>query len=337
MLRKLTEAFGVSGHECEVQNIIISEMTELCGDYTKDSMGNLIFFKRGSKDYRNKIMLTAHMDEVGFIISAVTDEGNLKFKAVGGIDTRIIQNSYVLIGDSKISGVIGVKPAHMAKEYTPVSIKDLVIDIGCDSKDEALKYVDIGDYVMFDSKFTEFGDDLVKAKALDDRVGCYTMLRLAENDYSNDIYFTFSVQEEVGCRGAAVLANRIKPDFSLVLEGTTCSDVPFCDEYHYSTRLGQGAALSMLDGGSYSDKELTKLMYDTAVMNNIPVQYKKVTSGGNDASSIQTASGGIRTAAISVPCRYIHSPVSVAAKKDIQSCYDILYNVLSKENKLWSF
>ena len=337
MLKKLTEAFGVSGNEGAVRDIITQEMSKYCENRGTDAMGNSVFFKKGTKGYHNKIMLTAHMDEVGFIISAVTEEGDLKFRPVGGIDTRIIQNSYVLVGDGAVPGVIGVKPAHMAKEYTPVTTKDLVIDIGCCSAKEALELVSIGDYVSFDSKYIEFGNGLIKAKALDDRVGCYTLLRLAERDYPNDIYFTFSVQEEVGCRGAAVLANRIKPDFAFVIEGTTCSDVPFCDEYHYSTRLGKGAALSMLDGGSYIDKAMTKLMHDNAAAAGIPVQYKKVTFGGNDAASIQVSGAGVRTAAISVPCRYIHSPVSVASKSDINSCFDILNKTLSEENELWSF
>ena len=336
MLELLTNTSGVSGNEHKIRDIVIDNMKKYCPDYETDSMGNLVFLKKGTKNHKNKIMLTAHMDEVGFIVTHITDDGHLKFKSVGGVDTRIIQNSRVII-DDRIYGVIGAKPAHMSKEYKPITINDLVIDIGCDSKEDALKYVTPGDYIAFCSSYTEFGNGLVKAKALDDRVGCYTLIELAKHDYPNDIYFTFSVQEEVGCRGASVLANRIKPDFAIVVEGTTCSDVPFCNEYNYSTILGNGAALSMLDGGSYSDKDITALMYNAAVKNNIKVQYKRVTAGGNDASSIQVSQSGIKVAAISVPCRYIHSPVCVAAFSDIKSCYDILYNTLSKENELWSF
>ncbi len=336
MLKLLTNTSGVSGNEHKIRDIIIENMKKYCDSYEIDSMGSVVFFKKGTKNFKNKIMLSAHMDEVGFVVTHITDDGFLKFKPVGGIDTRIIQNSKVLINDS-VYGVIGAKPAHMAKEYTPVTVNDLVIDIGCVSKEDANKYVTPGDYVAFCSSYTEFGNELIKDKALDDRVGCYTLLELAKHEYPNDIYFCFSVQEEVGCRGAAVLANRIKPDFALVVEGTTCSDVPFCNEYNYSTILGNGAALSMLDGGSYSDKELTALMHNTAVENNIKVQYKRVTAGGNDASAIQVSQSGVRVAAISVPCRYIHSPVSVASLADIKSCRDILYNTLSKENTLWSF
>lgn len=336
MLKLLTNTNGVSGNENNIRNIIINNMKPLCDSYETDSMGNLIFFKKGTKGYHNNIMLTAHMDEVGFIISNIMEEGYLKFKSVGGIDPRIIQNSVVIIND-KVTGVIGAKPAHMSKDdKNAVSIDDLVIDIGCNSFEDASKYVNIGDYATFKSEYIEFGDSLIKAKALDDRIGCYILMELAKKTYPNDIYFTFSVQEEVGCRGASVLANRIKPDFSIVIEGTTCSDVPYCDEYNYSTKLGCGAALSMLDGGSYSDKDITNLMYNCAENNNIPVQYKRVTMGGNDASSIQISGSGVKTAAISVPCRYIHSPVSVASKKDIESCIVILTMVLNEENELWS-
>lgn len=337
MLNKLTSAFGVSGFENEVREIIINQNKNKCTSYEIDNLGNVIFYKKGTKDYHNKIMLTAHMDEVGFIISGITEEGALKFKTVGGIDTRIIQNTKVIIGEKRINGVIGAKPAHMSKEYQPVKVNELVIDIGCNTRQEAESIINIGDYAMFNSIYTEFGDGLVKAKALDDRVGCYILSKLMENDYSDDIYFVFTVQEEVGCRGASVIADRIKPDFSFVIEGTTCSDVPHCTQYNYSTLLGKGPALSMLDNGSYSDKELTKFLYNTAIKNNLPVQYKRVISGGNDANAIQISGNGYKVAAVSVPCRYIHSPVSIASLNDINSCYDLLYNALSKESSLWSY
>ncbi len=336
MLNKFTSAFGVSGFENEIRDIIIEHNKNKCTSYEIDNMGNVIFYKKGINSYHNKIMLTAHMDEVGFIISGITEEGALKFKTVGGIDTRIIQNTKVIIGENRINGVIGAKPAHMSKEYQPVKVNELVIDIGCKSKLEAESIINIGDYAMFNSIYTEFGDGLVKAKALDDRVGCYILSRLMDNQYPNDVYFVFTVQEEVGCRGASIVAERIKPDYTLVVEGTTCSDVPHCTQYNYSTVLRDGVALSMLDNGSYSDRELTKFLYDTAVNNNVPVQYKRVTSGGNDANVLQVSGNGYKVAALSVPCRYIHSPVSVASFNDINSCYDLLYNALSKENNLWS-
>lgn len=337
MLNELTSAFGVSGFEDEVRQILIEHNKGMCTSYEIDNLGNLIFYKKGTKGYHNKIMLSAHIDEVGFIISAITEEGMLKFKTVGGIDARIIQNTKVIIGDKLINGVIGSKPAHLSKEYQRVKVNDLVIDIGCKSKNEAVSLVNIGDYVMFNSKYVEFGDDLVKAKALDDRVGCYILSELMKNEFPNDMYFVFTVQEEVGCRGASIVADKINPDYSFVIEGTTCSDVPFCIPYNYSTVLGNGPALSMLDNGSYSDRELTSFLYDTAISNSIPVQYKRVTSGGNDASVIQVSGVGYKVAVVSVPCRYIHSPVSVASLKDINSCYDLLYNAFSKENNLWSY
>jgi len=336
MLEKLTKAFGVSGMEDDVREIIENEIKNYCDEITTDSIGNLICFKKGTDDTNKKIMISAHMDEVGFIITEITNVGYLCFKSIGGIDPRVLISKKVIVGANRILGVIGAKPPHLEKEKSEnaASFKDLYIDIGAKNMEEAKSVIGIGDYACFQSDYVEFGNNLIKSKALDDRIGCNILLELAKNTFPDDIYYTFTVQEEVGCRGAGVAAYGIEPDFAIIVEATTCSDIPGTDAHSFSTKLGNGAALSILDSGSYSNKELTNAMLDTANKHNIKVQFKQTTLGGNDASTIHVSGVGIKTAVISVPCRYIHSPSSVANKDDIKSCFDILYNFLKEAGSL---
>ncbi len=326
MLKKLCNAFGPSGCEDEVRNIIKYEMEKYCDEVYTDNIGNLICHQKGNKINNKSIMLTAHTDEVGFIISYITDNGYLKFRTVGGIDPNVLISKKVVIGNDKIYGVIGTKPVHHDKDNNnKLSISDLYIDIGVKSKIEALKYVDLGDYACFDSKYVEFGDGYVKAKALDDRVGCYVMMNMAKRTQKADIYYVFAVQEEVGHRGAIIASKKINPEFAIVLEGTTCSDVPGTDEFGFSTHIGEGAALSIRDGGAYSNVELTEEIMSFALKNNLKCQYKQTTMGGNDASAVQLSHNGIKVAALSVPCRYIHSQSNVAKLCDIKAMEDVLY------------
>lgn len=324
MLRKLAEAFGPSGCEDDVNKIVFDFMKNYCDDIYEDNIGNLICHKSGKKVDGKSIMLSAHMDEVGFIISHITKDGYLKFQTVGGIDPNVLVSKRVVIGKNRIYGVIGTAPAHHQKQTQDIKISDLYIDIGANNYDDALKYADKGDYACFDSKFVRFGNDRIKSKALDDRIGCYIMMQVAMEGLDADIFYTFTVQEEVGCRGSKITANAIKPAFAIVLEGTTCSDVPGTDEFGYSTHMGCGPALSMRDGGAYADIELTKQIFDIAEKNGIKCQYKQTTAGGNDASSIQVNGGGYRVAALSVPCRYIHSQSNVASMQDVNNAIVLL-------------
>ncbi len=332
MLKQLTEAFGPSGYEDEVRDIIRKEMQDLCEDVYEDSIGNLICHKKGKLIGGKSIMLTAHMDEVGFIISYVSNDGYLKFQTVGGIDPNVLVSKKIKIGDNRICGVIGTKPVHQNKNGNDkLKISDLYIDIGAKTKNEALKYINIGDYACFDSNYIEFGDGFVKAKALDDRVGCYNMINIAKKRLSADIYYVFTVQEEVGHRGAIISAKQINPAFAIILEGTTCSDVPGTDEFGFSTHIGEGAALSIRDGGCYSDVDLTLDIMNFAIENKIKCQYKQTTLGGNDASAVQISNNGIKVAALSVPCRYIHSQSNVAKLSDVKSMEYILIKYLESK------
>ena len=334
MLQKLSNAFGPSGYEDEVRDIIKIEMEKYCDEIYEDSIGNLICHKKGRLINNKSVMLTAHMDEVGFIISYVTNDGYFKFQTVGGIDPNVLISKKIVIGENRVCGVIGTKPIHQNKEDNlKLKISDLYIDIGAKSKEDALKYVNIGDYACFDSNYIEFGDGFVKAKALDDRVGCYALINTAKRKPKADIYYVFAVQEEVGHRGAIIAYKKINPAFAIVLEGTTCSDVPGTDEFGFSTHIGNGAALSMRDGGCYSDVELTHEIMDVANQKNIKCQYKQTTLGGNDASAVQLSNNGVKVAAISVPCRYIHSQSNVAKLSDIESMEEILYTFIESKVK----
>lgn len=334
MLKDLTLLNGVSGNENKVREFIINHAKNYADEIITDTIGNLILYKKGNKVNHNRIMLTCHMDEVGFIVSKVEENGFLRFKTVGGVDDRILLSQRVMIGDNKIPGVIGIKAIHLVEKTERnkvVKAEDMYIDIGAKSKEDALKYIEIGDYISFDSDYVEFGQDnsFIKAKALDDRIGCALMLELIKNEYDSDIYFCFSVQEEVGCRGAEVLANRINPDVAIILEATTASDVADTKTYEYTTCLGNGPAISIMDRASYSNKNLNKFITDIADEKGIKYQFKKTIFGGNDAGNISRSGDGCETAVISVPCRYIHSPSCVSHKDDIENAKLLVNEVLS--------
>ena len=328
-LEKLTAIPGVSGDEGNVRQFIYVTIKDVVDEAMVDSIGNLYCIKRGTGETSQKVMLAAHMDEVGLIVTKISDDGFLKFQSVGGIDPRVMISKKVCIGKKGVPGVIGAKAIHLQKKSERKSLPketDLYIDIGAKDKESAETMVSLGDYCVFDSTYTRFGDGFIKAKALDDRVGCAIMMQLAltNKTYPYDLYFVFTVQEEVGTRGARIAANRIGADVALILEGTTCSDVYGSEKKDYSTCAGSGAALSMIDRGTYYDKALVLALYETAKRYKIPVQFKKTATGGNDAAAIHLSEGGVKCAAISVPARYIHSPSSVIHQTDYKAVYDLV-------------
>lgn len=332
LLKLLTEFNAVSGNENELANFLISQLSGFADNVTKDSMGNLVFYKKGNNPSGKKVAVFAHMDEVGFIVTDITEDGYLKFAQVGGLDDRILLTQKVIVGNNKIKGFIGIKAVHLqSKDERKKVIKtdDMYIDIGASSKEAALEYVQKGDYIAFDSPYISLYGTRFKSKAIDDRAGCAIISELIKNNYEEDIYFCFTVQEETGLRGAKVLTRRINPDVAFILESTTASDTAFIDRHLYSTSLGKGPVLTLMDRGSYSDKKLNAFVADIADKNGIQYQYKESANGGNDAGAIQSGASGCRVCSISLPTRYIHSPVSVADLTDYESMKSLVNAVLT--------
>ncbi len=326
MLKNLTEAFGVSGCEAQVRDAIYKEIKNFCDSIKIDSMGNLCAYKKAriKGGEPKRVLLSAHMDEVGLIVTEITDEGYLKFASVGGIDPKVLVSQRVVLNGKK--GVIALKAVHLTtaeEREKPVSEKQLYIDMGARDKESAMRIAAKGDYCAFDSEYVEFGD-YVKAKALDDRVGCAIMIEMLKKDWAVDLYCNFTVQEEVGLRGARIASKGINPDYAIVIEATTCNDLYGVEKHLWVTKSGGGPAISILDSASKADAGLVDMLKRTAEKHEIPHQYKAATTGGNDAGAIYVTDGGIKTASVSVPCRYIHSPVSAMHKDDFKNCRELI-------------
>ncbi len=330
LLKKLTSLDGVSGEEKPVRDFILSHVKDYVDEYHIDSLGNLITFKKGTGK-GPKVMLDAHMDEVGLMVTHINSDGLLKFQTIGGIEARVLVGKRVRIGDKGIPGVIGYKPIHLQSEHdrkSAVNKKQLTIDIGAKDKDQAEESVEIGDSVAFAYDPVEFGDNKLMAKALDDRVGCAALIELLKGQYECDIYGCFTVQEEIGLKGAKTASFHVMPDVALVLEGTTCYDVPDTDEQSMSTWCGKGPALTIMDRSVITDRDFLTLITDVAKDNKIPYQYKKTISGGTDAGRIQANATGVKVATIAVPCRYIHTPVSVMDISDFDNMLSLAKKVI---------
>ena len=325
-LRELCLLDGISGREDDVCDYII-EKIKLLNDceYYKDALGNLIVNKKGKITPSKKVMFDAHMDEVGFIVTDITDDGFLKIAPVGGIEDRILPAKRVKIG-SRI-GVIGVCPVHLLEFEDKKKIHDIgkmYVDAGFVSKDDALSEIEVGQSVYFDSKYKLFGDGFIKSKAIDDRIGCALLLEILKEDSEFDYTCTFSVQEEIGTRGAKVLSSQVKPDIAVVVETTTACDLDGIEHDKQVCELGKGAVVSFMDKGTIYDRKLYGKIMNIAKENKISVQTKRMVAGGNNASSIHNSYTGVKTAAVSIPCRYLHSPACVVKKTDVQNVLELL-------------
>lgn len=328
MLKELCRLNGTSGDEKAVRDYIISQIEPYC-EYRVDNLGSITAFKKGADKPEKRVMLCAHMDEVGFIIKDIDENGYLSFDTVGGIDAKVIAGRNITVNG--LNGVIGLKPIHLLsddeKGKSP-SIKSMKIDIGAKSREDALKFVHPGDYAYFSSDYYEFGDGYIKAKALDDRIGCMLLIELIKSDLKYDTYFCFNVQEEVGLRGAACTSYQVQADVSIILEATTAADLCGVTGGDRVCVLGQGAVVSFMDGRTVYDRALYSLAMKTAEKNNIAVQTKTAIAGGNDAGVVQTSGKGSRVLAVSLPCRYIHSCASVVKKSDIDETRKLLNALL---------
>lgn len=325
-LEELCAHGGISGDEGMVRDYICRAIEGKC-EYHIDNLGSVIAFKKGRKPAKRRLLISAHMDEVGFIITYICSDGALKFSAVGGIDPRVVFGRRVLVGEDKRLGVIGGKAVHNLSEKQrgqAPELSDMVIDIGCSSRAQAEKLVSVGDSVIFDSSFLRFGEGRIKSRAIDDRAGCAIMLGLIDETPEYDTWFTFVVQEEVGLRGAESAAFTVEPDFAIVLEATTAADIPSSSDEKRVCELGKGPVVSFMDRHTIYDKELYRLAFEQAEALGIPCQTKTVIAGGNDAGAIHVSRGGVRTAAVSLPCRYLHSPSCVIAEQDLTDSYKLV-------------
>lgn len=330
MLKDLCLLNGTSGREEAVRNYIIEKIKDKC-EYSVDVLGSVIAFKKGKKAPDKKVLVAAHTDEVGFIITDITDDGYLRFAPVGGIDAAVVLGRRVDING--IKGVVGAKAVHLLSDDEKKNEPDfdkLAIDIGAADKAEAEKAVSLGDCAYFASDYCEFGDGFIKSKALDDRIGCMLMIELINSDLEYDTYFCFNVQEEVGLRGSGCSAYAVKPDVAVILESTTAADIDGVTGGDKCCVLGKGPVVSFMDGRTIYDKQIFDLAFEVAKENNIKIQTKTKIAGGNDAGAIQKNGAGCRVAAVSLPCRYIHSGSSVVKIGDIEETRRFLPLFLSK-------
>ena len=320
-LKALCALDGVSGDEDRVRDFIRRQAEPWAETVRTDALGNLIVYKRGRKPAGNKLLLCAHMDEVGLIVTRATEDGFLRFDFVGGVDRRVALGKPVVLGPNKIPGVIGMKAIHMlsAEERKKVpKTEALYLDIGAADKEEALSKVPLGTYGAFVGEPEELGDGLLKAKAIDDRVGCAILLELLKEDLPLDVTFAFTAQEEVGTRGAFGAAFSVTPEVALVLETTTAADLPGVEGARRVCAPGRGPVISYMDGGTIYDRSLFETLRRLAEERQIPWQVKEYIAGGNDARTIQRSKAGVRVAALSAAVRYLHAPASVGSLSDFE-------------------
>lgn len=320
LMKELCALPGPSGCEDAVRAFVLKRVKPFADEIRTDAIGNVMVFRKGRKALDRPVVLCAHMDEVGVIIKKITEDGMLKFGFVGGVDPRVVIGRPVRFGD--VPGVIGIKAVHLttaAERRTMPKTKNLYIDIGATSRAAAEKLVSLGDYGVFDSAVVEFGDGLIKAKAIDDRVGCAALLRLLEDEPPVDTWFCFTVQEETGLRGAASMAFALDPGFAMVLEGTTAADLAEVKGADAVCRVRGGVVLPFMDGATIYDAALFELLRDACTKRGIPWQTKTRVAGGTDAGRIHRSRAGVRVCAAAAPVRYIHSPSSVAAKADCEA------------------
>ncbi|MDE6538766.1 MAG: M42 family metallopeptidase [Ruminococcus sp.] len=335
LLKELCLINSISGDEKTVREVIIEKIKDFC-EYSIDPLGNLICFRKGKKNSDKKLMICAHMDEVGFIVTGINPDGTLAFDMVGGVDSVVTIGRQVTVGKNHLYGVVDSTAVHnLSKEKREKApdMKSLYIDIGAENKEDAEKYVSLGDCIYFESEFTESGNH-IKAKAIDDRAGCAIMIRLIQEQPEYDTYFVFNTQEEIGLRGSRVSAFAVQPDFAIVIEATTASDIDGVSGNKKVCSLSNGGVVSFMDRSTVYDKELYNLAFETARMNNIPCQTKTMIAGGNDAGAIHVTGKGIRTIAVSVPCRYLHSASCVINPADFENSYILVKKLAERIQQL---
>lgn len=327
LLKDLTQAFGVSGYEGEVRNLIHETCKDYADEISVDALGNLIVFKKGNGENKKRIMMAAHTDEIGVQVTKIEDNGTIKVKMLGFLWIPTTYMSRVQFRN----GTIGVVGSTVPQEELKKDFTKLYIDIGAQSKEEALKYVKVGDVACYIGEYAELKGNNIIAKALDDRIGCYMMIEALKRISTpyNDLYFVFTVQEELGCRGSMVTAERIKPDMGISIDITPAHDYP-CD-LEGSNTLGKGTAIKISDPSVICDEYLIEQMISCCEENDIMYQLDVIAVGGTDASSINKSNYGVKAAGISVATRNGHGPNGMINMKDVEASIDLLTKYVDRQ------
>ena len=331
LVKTLSALYGASGNEESVREEIIKRLPADVS-YKTDNLGNLIVEKKGSKVPAKKLMAAAHMDEVGFIVTYIEEDGSLCFAPVGGILPSVVFGRQ-LVFKNGVYGAVAGKPLHLLKdeeESAQPKISELRIDIGAENKEEAEKLVSVGDCAYFSGEQLDFGDGFMAGKALDDRAGCAIMLNLLSSELPYDMTFVFTTQEEIGTRGATAAAFSVNPDIAVVFETTTACDINGVEDEQRVCALGEGPVVSFMDRSTIYDRELYKLAFDTAKEIGVKCQTKSVVAGGNDSGAIHQSAGGVRTMAVSLPCRCLHSPSCVIKESDLEDTMKLARALMNK-------
>ena len=335
----LSDAPGVSGGEEAVRALIAEAVRDRVDSLEVDALGSLV--ARIGPDRKNRggphVMLCAHMDEVGLMVTAVEKEGRLRFRRVGGIDPRILPGQVFRIGPRGLPGVVGALPPHLVPrsdrdKVTPT--EDLYLDIGAASREEAEEKVQVGEYAVFDTTFESWGSRR-KGKAFDDRGGCAVLASLLEKRPPLPLTAVWSVQEEVGLRGAAAAARRVRPDVAIVLECTASGEVPGASPEEAYPRIGGGPALTVSDRSLMAHARLLDKIQDTAKRRRIPTQWKRPGVGGTDAGRIAISGAGVPAAVVSIVARYIHAPAAILDARDAQRAVALVWHTLETLRKEW--
>lgn len=342
LLTEICEAAGAPGQEQRIREIVLREVTPLVDKVRIDNMGNVTAIQKG-KSSNKKVMIGAHMDEIGFIVTHIDENGFIRFHTLGGFDPKTLTAQRVIIhGKKDLVGVMGSKPIHVMspeERNKPPKIKDFFIDMGM-PKDEVEKYVSIGDTITRERKLIEMGN-CVNCKSIDNRVSVFILIEMLRElkDAPYDVYGVFTVQEEVGIRGANVATQEVRPDFGFGLDTTIAFDVPGAAGHEKITELGKGAAIKVMDSSTICDYRMVEYMKQTADKYNINYQLEILTGGGTDTAGIQRFTpGGSIAGAVSIPTRHIHQVIEMADKDDIRKSIDLLRHCVKDLDLYdWSF
>jgi putative aminopeptidase FrvX len=333
LLEKLCNVLSVSGDESEVRRIVLAEVKPYADEVKVDALGSVLVRKNGTGKKPLRVLLDCHMDEVGFMITNDDGEGFFQFEVIGGIDERHLVGKQVIVGKEHAIGVIGAKPIHMTTEAErehAVEVDAMRIDLGPEGK------AALGDRATFATKFKRVGPSIM-SKAIDNRIGCAILIELLKNaPKSIELCLAFSVQEEIGLRGATVAAHYFNPDLAIAVDSTPARDLPDFEgreNFTYNTKLGLGPAIYMANSSTIDDPRLVKFLEETAIKNKIPYQFRQPGGGGTDAGAIQQSRSGVPVVSVSVPHRYTHSPISVSRVEDWKNTLNLLHAALKNMDR----